>query len=130
MVTSEPLSPDVTEPICLSPLAATTFFGFYNSTNSGLVNFQIFAGPNLSRSILSASLEKNNLTFSLLMLVALDKLVATGVRIDSSGCLFIKLVNQSSLAHEFSLHILGISISNPTAHLYAKQRSSFDDRPR
>ena len=45
MVTSEPLSPDVTELICLSPSAATMFLSFFNTTLSGLVNV-----PNLSWS--------------------------------------------------------------------------------
>lgn len=88
-VTSVPVSADVDDPTCLSPRLATMCSGFYTLVTVSS-KFQMSFASNLYLFSTLLRLSKKWDTLWRLKLIALDKLIGCGHRIDRQGCLFLK----------------------------------------
>lgn len=106
-VTRVPLSPDVTDPTCLSPRLVTTCSGSWTVEIPVSSMFQMSLPSNLCLSRTFSRLSKNIDTLCLLKLMFLDRLVAWGRRIERLDCLFMNPVNQSRPAKEHSFQVWG-----------------------
>lgn len=92
-VTKVPRSADTMAPTCLTPFAATIFFGFNTVVTPVSSKFHILDGSKLCLDMTSPSLLKNALTLYRLKDDAPPALVASGDLMDKDGFLFRKPVN-------------------------------------
>ncbi|CAF4890474.1 unnamed protein product [Pieris macdunnoughi] len=88
---------------CLTPFAATIFFGFNTVVTPVSSKFHILDGSKLCFNMTSPSLLKNVFTLCRLKDDARGALVASGDLMDKDRFLFRKPVNQSALASLFLL---------------------------
>ncbi len=103
-VTRVPLSAEVSDPTCLNPRLANTLSGLCTVVTPVSSTFQMSPGPNSYLRNTFSKLSKKALAFSLLKLLALARLAASGFLSDSIVCGFKKPVNHSLLPFSFAAH--------------------------
>ncbi len=103
-MTRVPLSAEVSDPTCLNPRLVNTLSGLCTVVTPVSSTFQMSPGPNSYLCNTFSKLSKKAFPFSLLKLLALARLVASGFLSHSVVCRFKKPVNHSLLHFSFSAH--------------------------